>query len=76
MICLQRRKRLIFWRIEERLRQYDIAEQLGISPAHYSNLERGVADPSYDLLLKFKELYNVKDIIALFEKGEGIEWGQ
>ena len=65
---MHRRKKLIFWRIEKRLRQKDVCEALGISVAHYSNLERGLSDPSYDLLLKFKDIYRINDILELFEK--------
>lgn len=73
MKSLHRRKNLIFWRIEQRLKQKDICEALGITTAHYSNIERGISDPSYDLLVKFKEIYKVKDILELFEK-ETVIW--
>ena len=73
---MQRRKRLKFWRIERRLKQKDIAEQLGITPAHYSNIERGITDPSYELLTRFTRVFNDEEnVIYLFEKGEDIEWG-
>lgn len=65
---MHRRKNLIFWRIEKRLKQKDVCEALGISVAHYSNLERGLSDPSYDLLIRFKEVYRINDILELFEK--------
>ena len=65
---MQRRKKLIFWRIEQRLRQREIAEKLGVTLAHYSNLERGISNPSYELLVKFNETFTVKDILDLFEK--------
>ena len=65
---MQRRKNLIFWRIEQRLRQKDVAEKLGVSSGHYSSIESGIANPSYEMLVKFQEVYNVKDILSLFEK--------
>lgn len=71
---MQRRKRLIFWRIDKRLRQRDVADELGITPVHYSNLERGITDPSYDLLLRFREVFDRSDVLDLFEKGEDLEW--
>lgn len=71
---MQRRKKLIFWRIEQRLKQKDVCEALGITTAHYSNLERGISDPSYELLMKFREVYGGDDILALFEKGEHLKW--
>lgn len=69
---MHRRKKLIFWRIEQRLKQKQIAEKLGVTLAHYSNLERGMTNPSYDLLMKFKEIFKVKDILDLFEKEKEI----
>lgn len=75
MKCLHRRKKLVFWRIEQRLKQKDLCEGLGITTAHYSNLERGISDPSYDLLMRFKELYKVDDVLDLFEK-EKQTWQQ
>ena len=66
----RRRKNLVFWRIEQRLRQRDICRKLDITTAHYSNLERGISDPSYELLLKFRESFNVPDVLALFDKEE------
>lgn len=67
---MQRRKKLIFWRIEKRMKQKDIANELGITLAHYSNLERGISNPSYELLVKFRDTYKVKDVMDLFEKEE------
>lgn len=72
---MHRRKKLIFWRIERRFKQKEIAERLGITLAHYSNIERGMTNPSYDLLKKFKQTYRVKDVIDLFEK-ENEPWRQ
>ena len=70
-----RRKNLVFWRIERRLRQKDLCEALGVTSAHYSNLERGISDPSYDLLMRFKQVYKVDDVLELFEK-ENSKWQQ
>ena len=72
---MHRRKKLIFWRIEKRLKQKDIYEKLEITPSHYSNLERGLSDPSYELLLKFREVFKVDDVIDLFEM-ENSKWQQ
>lgn len=43
---------------------------LGITTAHYSNLERGISDPSYDLLVRFRKKFKVDNILELFEKEE------
>lgn len=65
---MQRRKKLIFWRIEKRLRQKDIAEKLGITNGHYSSIEKGISNPSYEMLIKFQDVFKVTDILSLFEK--------
>lgn len=72
---MRRRKKLIFWRIEQRLKQRDICRRLGVTTAHYSNLELGKSDPSYELLLRFREVYKVEDTLGLFDK-EDKEWEQ
>lgn len=72
---MRRRKNLVFWRIENRLKQKDICEGLNITTAHYSNLERGYSDPSYELLLKFREIYGIEDVMKLFDK-EDSKWQQ
>lgn len=73
MESLQRRKKLIFWRIEQRLKQKQIAEKLGVTLAHYSNLERGESNPSYELLVKFKDIFKVTDVLDLFEREGGCD---
>ena len=70
---MQRRKKLIFWRIEQRLKQKQVAEMLGVTLAHYSNLERGETNPSYELLTRFRKTFDVKDVLDLFER-EDEEW--
>ena len=52
------------------MKQKDICERLDITSAHYSNIERGISDPSYELLMKFRDLFKVNDVLGLFEKGE------
>ena len=65
---MQRRKRLIFWRIEKRLKQKDIAEKLGVTNGHYSSIEKGITNPSYEILVRFKDEFKVPDVLTLFEK--------
>lgn len=69
---MRRRKKLIFWRIDRRLRQHDIADKLQVTVAHWSNLERGISNPSYELLTKFKETFKVNDVMDLFEQEEEV----
>ena len=66
---MQRRIKLLHWRIEKNLKQRDICEALEVSRGHYSNIERGLTDPSFELLIKFRNIYEVADTLSLFEKG-------
>lgn len=52
-----------------------MCEKLGITIPHYSNLERGISDPSYDLLMKFKKVFMIDNVLELFEK-EDSKWPQ
>lgn len=69
---MRKRKQLIFWRIENGLKQVDIINKLGISSGYYSNLERGRVDPSFSLLTRFKEIFGINDVIELFKLSEGV----
>ena len=68
---MRKRKNLIFWRIENGLKQVDIIKKLGISSGYYSNLEKGRVNPSFSLLMKFKEIFEIDDIVELFKLSEG-----
>lgn len=68
----RRRKNLIFWRIENGLKQVDIYKKLKISSGYYSNLEKGRVNPSFPLLVKFREIFEVDDVIELFKLSEGV----
>lgn len=72
MVSLRKRKNLIFWRIENGLKQVDVYKKLGISSGYYSNLEKGRVNPSFPLLVKFNEIFEVDDIIDLFKLSEGV----
>lgn len=69
---MRKRKNLIFWRIEKGLKQVDVIKKLGISSGYYSNLERGRVNPSFPLLMKFKEIFEIDDIVELFKLSEGV----
>lgn len=69
---MRKRKNLIFWRIENGLKQVDVIKKLGISSGYYSNLEKGRVHPSFPLLMKFKEIYEIDDIMELFKLSEGV----
>lgn len=68
----RRRKNLIFWRIENGLKQVDVYKRLKISSGYYSNLEKGRVNPSFPLLVKFQEIFGVDDILELFKLSEGV----
>ena len=48
------------------------ADVLGVTRQHYANLENGLSDPSYGLILKFEKVFlgQYQDIWELFKKGE------
>lgn len=73
MDSLRKRKNLIFWRIENGLKQVDVSKRLGISNGYYSNLEKGRAHPSFFTLIKFKETFDISDVIELFKLDEGTD---
>lgn len=70
---MQRRTNLRFWRIKNGLKQVDIYRKLKISSGYYSNLEKGKANPSFSLLVKFKDIFDVDDVIELFRLSEGVD---
>lgn len=70
---MQRRTNLRFWRITNGLKQVDIYRKLKISSGYYSNLEKGKANPSFSLLVKFKDTFDVDDVIELFRLSESGE---
>lgn len=63
---LQKRKKLIFWRIDNNLKQVEIAKKLGITSGHLSNIERGAVNPSYELMSRFERVFNVDNVSELF----------
>lgn len=74
---MQRRRKLILWRFETNMTQREIAKMIGITSSHYSNIERGIVDPSYEVLMKFRDTFIVKDVLDLFEKEEvWLKWQQ
>ena len=52
-------KRIKLARKELRVQQKDVAEALGVSPSHLSEIEAGKSNPSTDFHLKLSELYNI-----------------
>ncbi len=54
------RKNLKALRIKHNLTQEQIANQIGISRAYYTNIEIGRNTPSLDISIKIKEVLNYK----------------
>lgn len=69
-MLIRRRTNLIFWRIENGWKQVDIIKKLGISSGYYSNIEKARVDPSFKLLVKFKEIFEIDDVVELFKISE------
>ena len=64
-----KRKKLKVFRIEHDLTQEELANQLGISVAHYGSVERGIYDPSYKMMATFFRLYP-QEKFEIFDKEE------
>lgn len=55
-------------RCKKEMKQIEFAEQLGISISMITKLERDVAKPSFDLLMRIKEKYPETDMNNFFHK--------
>lgn len=65
MKCLK----LLLFRKEHQLKQYEMADKLGITRQHYNRLENGKSNPSEKLYQKIeKEFENVKNARDLFNR--------
>lgn len=65
MKCLK----LLLFRKEHELKQYEIADKLGITRQHYNRLENGKSNPSEKLYQKIeKEFEDVKNARDLFNR--------
>lgn len=65
-----KRGNLKAFREERHLSQKQMADKLHISKSHYVNIERGVFDPSYELLKIFSEQFNCNDTWRIFKPEE------
>lgn len=66
-----RRKKLKMWRVSQDLTQKEVAKALDIAPSHYSLIEQGINNPSYELLVKFEDVLKTENTLRLFEKEKG-----
>lgn len=67
---MEQRLNLLMFRKKRNLNQKKVADMVGISLNHYSRIERGLINPSYNLMERFKEKFNLtnEEIYNLFEK--------
>ena len=63
-----KRLKLLVFRKEQGLLQKEIAEKLGITSSHYSRIETGEVNPSYELMETFKEVFGITEVFELFQK--------
>ena len=56
------------------VKQNDLADRLGLSPSHLSEIEKGVKPVSYELLEKYSEIFQmpVSAITFFSEASEGL----
>lgn len=55
-------------RLENGWTQQDVADMIGTTKSHYSNIERGIRLPSYDYIVKLQHLFNTPIDELLQEK--------
>lgn len=59
-------------RVYHNFKQKELAERLGLSPSHLSEIEAGAKPVSYDLLEKYSKIFGVPvSTIALFAEASG-----
>lgn len=63
-------KRIKTARKSLKIQQKEMADALGVSPSHLSEIETGKARGSADLLLKISEMYNVSTEYIFHGRGE------
>lgn len=63
------RVKLRMFRLEQGLKSKEMAAKTCISPSHYSNIENGVKNPTYEYMKDFEEIFNIdeKDMWGLFK---------
>ena len=59
------------FRIDHDLTQEQLGNTLGVSTGYINQIELGKQNPSYKLLIKFKEIFKNEDVMKVFEKKGG-----
>jgi transcriptional regulator with XRE-family HTH domain len=58
-------------REEKKLMQKEVYNEIGLKPAHYNKLEKGLIEPSLDILEKISAFYSVTiDQIVYYDKAQ------
>lgn len=70
-----KRKNLVKLRADLGLKSKEFAELLEISKQHYSNIENGKVNPTFEIITRLETILNdkgyvVEDVWKLFKKGE------
>ena len=55
------------FRIKNNLTQKEMAKKLNICRAQYIRIEKGLASPTYRVLEKFAEVFEVDNVFELFK---------
>lgn len=53
-------------RVFHDLKQFELADRLGVSKSHISEIEKGYKTPSFDLIEKYSRLFNLPMSAILF----------
>jgi len=56
------------YRKSKKLTQVEMAEQIGVSFSHYSKIESGIRNPSYNFMVRIKDVFPDIDIDSTFFK--------
>lgn len=59
---------LMNFRKKKKLSQEKMANLLGISRPHYSDIENGKVSPSIDFAYKIQQVFEVDDVMELLKK--------
>jgi transcriptional regulator with XRE-family HTH domain len=59
---------LIKFRRSLKLSQTEVANRLGVSRPHYSDIENGKVSPSIDFAYKIQEAFDIDDVMELLKK--------
>lgn len=59
---------LIKWEKDNGLKSYFVAQKIGVSRQTWSRIKTGKQAPTFEQLEKFKDVFHVDDVFALFKE--------